>query len=184
MGRMGRAILGILKEGPHGFSLSGAVEASGHPLLSRDAFEAAGVGKAGVPVTDDFAKAIAGADLAIDFTGADSSARNAGAAAAAGKPIVIGSTGLGPAHMERIRNAAAKVAIVQSPNMSVGVNLMFKVAADVARVLARSTTWRSSRRTTGSRKTPPRGRRFAWPTPWRPRSGGRWRTRGCTGGMG
>jgi 4-hydroxy-tetrahydrodipicolinate reductase len=37
--------------------------------------------------------------------------------------------------MERIRNAAAKVAIVQSPNMSVGVNLMFKVAADVARVL-------------------------------------------------
>jgi len=67
--------------------------------------------------------------------GPDSSARNAGAAAAAGKPIVIGSTGLGPSHMERIRSAAAKVAIVQSPNMSVGVNLMFKVAADVARVL-------------------------------------------------
>ena len=33
MGRMGRAILGILKEGPNRFSLSGAVEAVGHPLL-------------------------------------------------------------------------------------------------------------------------------------------------------
>ena len=37
--------------------------------------------------------------------------------------------------MDRIRNAAATVAIVQSPNMSVGVNLMFRVASDVARVL-------------------------------------------------
>jgi len=117
---MGRAILGILREGAHGFSLSGAVETPGHPLLSRDAFESAGGGRAGVPVTDDFAKAIAAADVAIDFTGADSSVANAGAAAAAGKPIVIGTTGLGPAHMERIRAASSKVAIVQSPNMSVG----------------------------------------------------------------
>ena len=133
MGRMGRAILAVLSTGSHGISLSGAVEAGGHPLLSRDAFEAAGVGKAGIPVTDDFAKAVAAADVAIDFTGADASAGNA--AAAAGKPIVIGSTGLSPAHMDRIRNAAATVAIVQSPNMSVGVNLMFRVASDVARVL-------------------------------------------------
>ena len=64
MGRMGRAILGVLKEGPHGFSLCGAVEAAGHPLLSQDAFEAAGAGRAGVPVTDDFAKAVAAADVA------------------------------------------------------------------------------------------------------------------------
>ena len=80
MGRMGRAILGILKEGPHGLSLSGAVEAAGHPLLSQDAFEAAGAGRAGVPVTDDFAKAVSAADVAIDFTAPDSSAGNAGAA--------------------------------------------------------------------------------------------------------
>ncbi|MGB5198002.1 MAG: hypothetical protein WBN64_13155, partial [Candidatus Deferrimicrobium sp.] len=72
MGRMGRAILGVLKEGPDGFFLSGAVEAAGHPLLSQDAFEAAGAGRSGVSVTDDFAKAVAAADVAIDFTGADS----------------------------------------------------------------------------------------------------------------
>jgi 4-hydroxy-tetrahydrodipicolinate reductase len=135
MGRMGRAILAVLGGGAHGLSLSGAVEVKGHPMLGRDAFEAAGAGAAGVPVTDDFEKAIAGADVAIDFTGADSSADHAVRAAAAGKPIVIGSTGLGPAHMDRIRDAGRSVAVVQSPNMSVGVNLMFRVASDVARIL-------------------------------------------------
>jgi len=135
MGRMGRAILAVLVERPYGLVLSGAVEAPGHPLLGQDAFEAAGVGKAGVPVTDDLANALAGADAAIDFAGAEGSVRNAEIAAAAGKAIVVGSTGLSAGQSARIRAVALKVAVVQSPNMSVGVNLMFKVAADVARVL-------------------------------------------------
>jgi 4-hydroxy-tetrahydrodipicolinate reductase len=135
MGRMGRAILSVLRERPYGLALAGAVESPGHPLLGHDAFEAAGVGKAGVPVTDDLGKALAGADAAIDFTSAESAVRNADAAASAGKPIVVGSTGLSPEQSDRIRAAAGKVAVVLSPNMSVGVNLMFRVAADVARVL-------------------------------------------------
>ena len=135
MGRMGRAILAVLKERPYGLVLAGAVEAPGHPLLGQDAFEAAGAGKAGVPVTDDLAAALAGADVAIDFTGPEGSARNAETAAAGGKAIVIGSTGLSPGQSARILAAASRIAVVQSPNMSVGVNLMFKVAADVARVL-------------------------------------------------
>ncbi len=135
MGRMGRMILSVLKENPYGLTLAGAVEAPGHPLLSQDAFEAAGLGRAGVSVTDGFAESIANADVSIDFTGAELSVRHAEAAAAAGKPMVIGSTGLSAEQSGRIHGAARKVAIVQSPNMSVGVNLMFKVVADVARVL-------------------------------------------------
>jgi 4-hydroxy-tetrahydrodipicolinate reductase len=135
MGRMGRAILSVLRERPFGLALAGAVETPGHPLLGQDAFEAAGVGKAGVTVTDDLEQALAGADAAIDFTSPESSVRNAGAASSAGKAIVIGSTGFSTEQSARIRAAAGKVAVVLSPNMSVGVNLMFKVAADVARVL-------------------------------------------------
>src|SRR3990172_865931 len=93
MGRMVRAILGILKDRPNGLVLSGALETPGHPLLGQDAFEAAG------------------------------------------KPIVIGSTGLTKEQTGEIRAAAETIACVLSPNMSVGVNLMFRVAADVARVL-------------------------------------------------
>lgn len=135
MGRMGRAILGMLRESPQGLVLSGAVETPGHPLLGLDAFEATGLGTSGVAVTSDFASAIARGDVAIDFTGASSSVRHAREAAAAGKPIVIGSTGLAPEDTAAVRAAAESIACVLSPNMSVGVNLMFRIAADVARIL-------------------------------------------------
>ena len=135
MGRMGRAILCILGENPCGLTLSGAVETAGHPLIGRDAASVAGGGRTGVLVCDDFGKAVAEADVAIDFSTAENSVRNAFLASAAGKPIVIGSTGIRADQLDRIREAAGKTAIVQSPNMSIGVNLMFRVAADVARVL-------------------------------------------------
>lgn len=135
MGRMGKAILSVLSGRPYGLSLAAALEAPGHPLLGRDAFEAAGAGSAGVPVTSDFAAAVSGADVAIDFTHPASSVVHAREAASAGTPIVIGTTGLSPDQAGEIREAGTRVACVLSPNMSVGVNLMFKVAADVARAL-------------------------------------------------
>ncbi|MBI5418790.1 MAG: 4-hydroxy-tetrahydrodipicolinate reductase [Deltaproteobacteria bacterium] len=135
MGRMGRAVLGVLASRPSGLALSAAVEVPGHPLLGQDAFEAAGAGKAGVAITDDFSRAISDADVAIDFTHAASSVGHARRAAAAGKAIVIGSTGFTPEQLAEVRGAAKGIPCVLSPNMSVGVNLMFKVAADVARVL-------------------------------------------------
>jgi 4-hydroxy-tetrahydrodipicolinate reductase len=132
---MGRAILAALKERPFGLVLSGAVEVPGHSLLGQDAFEAAGVGKSGVAVTDDFPKAIASADVAVDFTHAASSVEHARQAAGAGKAIVIGSTGFAPEQLDEVRAASKGIPCVLSPNMSVGVNLMFRVAADVAAVL-------------------------------------------------
>jgi 4-hydroxy-tetrahydrodipicolinate reductase len=132
MGRMGKAVFSCLAENGHGLTLSGAVEAAGHPLLGQAVGFGAG---AGVVLSEDFDAAIAGAEVAIDFTTPDSSVRHAESCAAAGKAIVIGSTGLGAEHLRRIRAAAGSAAVVQSPNMSVGVNLMFRVAADVARVL-------------------------------------------------
>jgi 4-hydroxy-tetrahydrodipicolinate reductase len=135
MGRMGRMILSALKENSFGLELSGAVEVPGNPLIGQDAYEAAGVGKAGVAVTSDFAAAIAAADVAIDFTSAANSVVHARIAAAAGKSIVIGSTGFSAEQKAAVAEVAKTVPVVLSPNMSVGVNLMFKVAADVARAL-------------------------------------------------
>lgn len=135
MGRMGRAILGVLAGRPAGLDLAAAVEAEGHPLLGRDAFEAAGVGRAGVAVTADFRRAIASADVAIDFSSAAASVRHAAEAAAAGRPIVVGSTGFSAEQSKAVAEAARRIPCLLSPNMSVGVNLLFKVAADVARVL-------------------------------------------------
>jgi 4-hydroxy-tetrahydrodipicolinate reductase len=134
MGRMGKAIRSVLEEKPYGMALSGAVESADHPLLGQ-ILAGEGGGRKEVRVTDDFAEAVAAADVAIDFTTAENSVRNAALAAAAGKPMVIGATGIRDDQLEKIREAAARTAIVQSPNMSVGVNLMFRVAAEMARVL-------------------------------------------------
>jgi 4-hydroxy-tetrahydrodipicolinate reductase len=135
MGRMGRAVLAALKDNPYGCILVGAVEAPGHPLLGKDADEAAGAGGLRVPVTDDFPRAVALADVAIDFTNAAASAVHAREAASAGKAIVIGTTGMSADQTAAVKDFARDVPCVLAPNMSIGVNLMFQVAANVARTL-------------------------------------------------
>ncbi len=135
MGRMGRAILSVLKDNAYGLELSGAIESPGNPLIGQDAFEAAGAGRAGVAVTSDFAAAIAVADVAIDFTSPASSVIHCRIAGAAGKSIVIGSTGFSAEQKAAVADVSKTTPVVLSPNMSIGVNLMFKVAADMARVL-------------------------------------------------
>ncbi|MDD3905652.1 MAG: 4-hydroxy-tetrahydrodipicolinate reductase [Candidatus Omnitrophica bacterium] len=51
------------------------------------------------------------------------------------RPIVIGTTGLSEKERAEVEKASAKIPIVFSPNMSVGVNLLFKMAGDAAKVL-------------------------------------------------
>ena len=51
------------------------------------------------------------------------------------KAMVIGTTGLSDADREKIKAASAEIPIVFSPNMSIGVNLLFKIAADAAKIL-------------------------------------------------
>jgi 4-hydroxy-tetrahydrodipicolinate reductase len=135
MGKMGRAIIAALRDNPYALKLTGAVEAAGHYMLGLDASEASGAGKSGVLLTDRFREAIASADVAVDFSRAEASVEHARIAAAAGKPIVIGSTGFTPDQLSNVKDAARGIPCVLSPNMSVGVNLMFKLAADAARVL-------------------------------------------------
>jgi 4-hydroxy-tetrahydrodipicolinate reductase len=133
---MGRAILAVIREGVHGVSVGGGVEPSGSPFLGLDVFVAAGVGgHAGVAVSDDFRRALAGADVAIDFTSPDASVAHAKIAAEAGKGIVIGTTGLSDSQKGKLAEVARVIPVVFASNMSVGVNLMFRLAADVAKVL-------------------------------------------------
>jgi 4-hydroxy-tetrahydrodipicolinate reductase len=133
-GRMGGQILRSLRaEG--GFSIVGATERPGFPP-GLDAGAAAGVGPIGVPVTSDLADLLRrGADVVVDFTSHEASAAHAALCAAAGAALVIGSTGFTPETKARVAEAARRIAIVQSPNMSVGVNVMFALVRDAARAL-------------------------------------------------
>src|SRR6185295_4404086 len=131
-GRMGGRIIGLLKETP-GLVLAGAVESSDHPALGRDAGEAAGSGHFGIPVTDRIEKIIDKSNVVIDFSAPPAALGYLKIASEKKRAMVIGTTGFSKEESKRISESAKKIPCVFSPNMSVGVNRMFKLIADLAR---------------------------------------------------
>ncbi|HOG16474.1 MAG TPA: 4-hydroxy-tetrahydrodipicolinate reductase [Syntrophales bacterium] len=133
-GRMGRRILALLAERSD-ISIGGAAEQAGHPLVGRDAGEGAGIGKTGIVIREDLAACIADGDVVIDFSHHEASVRHLEIAARTGRAIVIGSTGFTPAEERKIRELAPATRCVTAPNMSVGVNVMYKLLDMAARIL-------------------------------------------------
>jgi len=111
-----------------------ALEQTGHAAMGRDAGTLAGVGHLGVPLTDN-ADAAGSADALIDFTFHTAAPGNVAQACRLGKAMVIGTTGLDEDETRAVRAAAARIPIVWAPNMSLGVNLLFAMAARAAAVL-------------------------------------------------
>ena len=133
-GRMGRMLVLALAGHPRA-RLVACVERAGHAWIGRDVGEAMGGAAVGVTVTDDPLEAFAQAQGVIDFTSPEASVEFAGLAAQARAVHVIGTTGLQPAHMARIDAAARHAVIVQTGNMSLGVNLLARLTQKVAAAL-------------------------------------------------
>lgn len=131
---MGAQIVSLLAE-TEGIALGGAVERPGHPALGRDAGEVAGVGPLGVPIVDTLDAVLPHVDVVIDFTSAAASLLHVEAVCRAGSAIVVGSTGFTPAERDAVRARGRDARIFLAPNMSVGVNVLLKVVADVAVLL-------------------------------------------------
>ena len=95
-----------------------------------------GSGKAAeVVVGADPVSEIGRSDVLIDFTQAEAAVMNVRAAAERGKAAVVGTTGLSDGQVAELRALSGKAAIVYAPNMSVGVNLLFKLTREVAAIL-------------------------------------------------
>ncbi len=135
-GRMGSRIINVLSTS-EGIRLSAAVERKGHPMIKQDACGPAGLPSSGVLtlITDDLHAALKGSDVLIDFTHPESSLDHVQACAQEHKPIVIGTTGFSKEQIEQIKRHAQVIPCVFSPNMSIGVNLSFKVLAEIAKAL-------------------------------------------------
>ena len=133
-GRMGGRIIDVISKSD-GIKLTGAIENPGHLSLGKDAGEVTGIGKTGVTIEKDFDKAIGHADVVIDFTVPEASMCHLETASRKGVAIVIGTTGFSYHQRDRIRELASKNKCVMAPNMSVGINLLFKVAGEMAKIL-------------------------------------------------
>lgn len=135
-GRMGSRIINVLSTS-EGIRLAGAIERKGHPLAGQDACGPAGI-PAGTILTligDDLALAFKTGDVLIDFTFPEASLEHIKICAELGKPIVIGSTGFSKEQLDLVKQYVQKIPCVLSPNMSIGVNLCFKVLDEIARTI-------------------------------------------------
>lgn len=133
-GRMGRMLVEAVAGEP-ALSLAGAVERQGSPLLGRDAGEVAGLPHAGVAITDDPRRGLAEADAILDFTTPDSTLALAAMAAERGLVHVVGTTGLSEAQLGELRGFSGRCRIVQSGNMSLGVNMLARLVREAAKAL-------------------------------------------------
>jgi 4-hydroxy-tetrahydrodipicolinate reductase len=132
-GRMGRAVLLAAAAEPD-LDIAAAVVRAGHPLAGQDAGEFLGLGL-GLTATSDLELAIRDADVVIEFTRADHCVAVARACAAAGRPLVSGTTGLDAAARAALAEVARKVAVVHAPNMSVGVTVLAALVEQASRAL-------------------------------------------------
>ena len=130
-GRMGKRIAALAIESEQ-FDIVAALETDGHPDLDKDIGELAGVGTFGLPLTDEMDQR---PEVMIDFSLPEGTMRFVPLCRQAGCAMVIGTTGLTDSQLAEIADAATEIPIVHAANMSVGINVLLKVVAEVARAL-------------------------------------------------
>lgn len=130
-GRMGQRLVALARE-DSSLSLVAAIERADHPQLHQDAGNLAGIGTIGLPLTFDL-KATPAA--LIDFSSPVSMRHWLKTCRDRGIAMVIGTTGLHESDHATIDQAARDIPILQAPNMSLGVNVLFKIAGLVAKML-------------------------------------------------
>jgi len=136
-GRMGKTLVQAISMAD-GLELGAAFEHPQSPDLGADAGELAGVGRCDVPLQADAAQALESFDVVVDFTVPAATLALAQVCRANDKAMVIGTTGFTDAELSQLKAAAQDVALFMAPNMSVGVNLVFKLIEIAARALGDS----------------------------------------------
>ena len=134
-GRMGGRIIHMIQKSEE-VTLIGAFEKSGHPAIGKDVGEVVGLGKLGIQIKGDISEAVKDADLLIDFTTPESTLNNIRFIAGSGQAMVIGTTGITSEKQKELNLLAQRIRCVMSPNMSVGVNVLFKVVGNLSRILS------------------------------------------------
>jgi len=132
-GRMGARICSLVFEDTES-SLVAALDRPEHPSLGKDIGMISGFGESGIKLTSLLNTP---ANVVIDFSAPESAVAIAELCAGEDIALVVGTTGLSPQQLEKIRIASKKIPCLVSPNMSVGVNIMFDLAAQMAKLLGK-----------------------------------------------
>lgn len=135
-GRMGSRIAQLIRE-TDGIQLVGGFEHPQHPQRGKDIAQIIGGDATGMTVSGSIEDVLPLADVVIDFTTAAVSLAHLKSAVPAKKAMVIGSTGFSADQLEQAKELARTTPCVLTPNMSMGVNILFKLVSDAARLLGK-----------------------------------------------
>lgn len=135
-GRMGARIISTISQS-EGITLAGAFEHPGNESVNQDAGRPAGLGEIGIKIAGSISDVINQGDVVIDFTTPQATLENIREVSSHGLSMVIGTTGLTGDILEEVETIGKSIRCVLAPNMSVGVNVMFRVAAEIAVILGK-----------------------------------------------
>jgi len=130
-GRMGKRILSLAIEADE-FNITGTIERQDHPDIGKDAGLVAGTGPIDVKLESVYP---AGADVVIDFSQPAAADKTIDYCAENGAALVLGTTGLTPGQLGKIKTASEKIPAICATNMSVGMNVLFSLVGKVASML-------------------------------------------------
>lgn len=133
-GRMGRALLDAVAQSDD-LEIAAVLEHDTSSLLGQDAVCLCQAAK-GITIQSDASIALQGVNVLIDFTRPEGTMEYLEICTKLGVNMVIGTTGLNAQQKASLGAAAQKIGIVFAPNMSVGVNLVFKLLETASRVLS------------------------------------------------
>ncbi|HSL40311.1 MAG TPA: 4-hydroxy-tetrahydrodipicolinate reductase, partial [Desulforhopalus sp.] len=133
-GRMGQRVGEMVAKHPR-LEYAAAFEAPGSPAIGRDAGLLAGGVENGVMIAEGLEAVIDQGEVIIDFTFHRATMEFARLAAQHGRAMVIGTTGLSAEELAELHRLAEKFPCVQAPNMSVCVNVLFKLVKKTAAIL-------------------------------------------------
>lgn len=130
-GKMGERILSVLA-GEAGCRLAAAIERAGHPGMGKDVGEAMGAGKRGVVLEAALSRKV---DVLIDFSHYSATESRLAECVKLGVPLLECTTGLSPATRKALEQAGKKIPVCVASNVSIGANLLFRLASEAAKVL-------------------------------------------------
>ena len=133
LGKMGSSLVRSLEKDPS-IRLIAGVEAKGHPQIGKDIGEILGLDKR-APLIDNLEDIIAKVDCMVEFTNPEATLHHLKIASSVKVPCVIGTTGFNNDQMEEIETLTSTTPCVFSPNMAMGVNLIFKLVKEISTLL-------------------------------------------------
>jgi 4-hydroxy-tetrahydrodipicolinate reductase len=137
LGKMGREIAACVLDDKE-CRLSGCVEQADHPALGKDYGECLGRGTLGISIAGSLSGLPVESSVVIDFSSPKATLTFLSDVGKRKSKIVIGTTGIDPSGTEAIKKASKSVPVVFSPNMSLGVNLLFVLTELAAKKLGGS----------------------------------------------